>query len=82
MPFAICRKRCFDGNLGRLYYTGDVVEDMSFKHPLAGSFEFKKVPSPVIEKIEEVEEKEEKEEEVIDEDKKEVKRGPGRPKKE
>jgi hypothetical protein len=65
MPFAICRKRCFDGNLGRLYYPGDVVEDMPLKHPLASSFEFKKVSSPVVEEV--------KEEPEV------VKRGPGRP---
>jgi len=78
MPLAICRMRCFDGKLGRLYYIGDVVEDMPKNHPLASNFEFRKVSAPVVETIEEPKEIEEK----PNEDSKEEKRGPGRPKKE
>jgi len=74
MPSAICRQRCFDGNLGRLYYPGDVVEDMPLKHPLSKCFEFKKVSNPVGEEIKEVKEEPKEEEDQ--------KRGPGRPKKE
>ncbi len=61
MSWAKCRKKCFDGNAGRLYYEGDMVEDMPPDHPFIKNGCFKYVPevkkaTPPPEEPEEVEE--------------------------
>lgn len=69
MPSAKCMVRCWDGDIGRLYYPGDIVDGMPLNHKLAKCFRFEKEKpkEPDFSSSDEPETKEEK-------------RGPGRPK--